>query len=328
MLDPWVRIGFAKSCSEVDPSTLDSDHWHEILITTTRPIQKAGNILDGWVEDVHPEEHLVYSRVLSSRNLEIRVHTDLSMRDMENRTVIKGAVDRLSTLLDSSDEIHAARLENWEVEACILVRDGSQDEFGYYLVNHRDQTVFWLEEVKPRDVDVGTCAEDTYLWDQRPWRSLIAVGMPILSNISSINTHETVDQVRDKSPAVVDLKDAQTLFVCHFLLWGEPAGAMKLLDDVSPEGVISAKRWREMMIMFSKEWDKIFIQGLAVFAGGIAFITLLLQALQADYDNKVSQHPSLIALLVAPNLKRDFGGIMKDVQEAVSGLILFPARLD
>ncbi|KIO22649.1 hypothetical protein M407DRAFT_27835, partial [Tulasnella calospora MUT 4182] len=127
-----------------------------------RPIQKVNNLPDEWVEDVHPEGQLLYSRVLSSRNLKARVHTDLALRNIENHLIIKGATDRLLGSLDSSPELHDAGLVDFDIEACILVREDYPDEFGYYLVNHPDQTVFWLEEVMARDVDMWAYDEDIY----------------------------------------------------------------------------------------------------------------------------------------------------------------------
>ncbi|KAG9022735.1 hypothetical protein FS837_006177, partial [Tulasnella sp. UAMH 9824] len=127
-----------------------------------RPIQKVNNLPDAWVEDVHPEGQLLYSRVLSSGSLSIRVHTDLALRDTENHLVIKSATDRLQDSLDSSSELHEAGLGGSDIEACILVREEFPEEFGYYLVNHQDQTVFWLEEVMARDVDMWAYDEDIY----------------------------------------------------------------------------------------------------------------------------------------------------------------------
>ncbi|KAG8970765.1 hypothetical protein FRC05_011716 [Tulasnella sp. 425] len=112
-----------------------------------QPIPKVNNLPDGWVEDIHPEGQLLYSKVVSSCGLNIRVHTDLPLRSTENHPVILVAFGRLSQLLESSEELHNAQLKDSEVEACILVSDDFPDEFGYYLVNHRDQTTFWLQEV-------------------------------------------------------------------------------------------------------------------------------------------------------------------------------------
>ncbi|KIO22648.1 hypothetical protein M407DRAFT_27834 [Tulasnella calospora MUT 4182] len=127
-----------------------------------RPIQKVNNLPDEWVEDVHPEGQLLYSRVLSSRNLKIRIHTDLALRKTENHLIIKGATDRLLESLDSSPDLHDVGLVDSDIEASILVREDYPDEFGYYLVNHQDQTVFWLEEVMARDVDMWAYDEDIY----------------------------------------------------------------------------------------------------------------------------------------------------------------------
>ncbi|KAG8949397.1 hypothetical protein FRC04_008632 [Tulasnella sp. 424] len=127
-----------------------------------QPIQKINNLPDEWVEDIHPEGQLLYSKVVSSRNLKIRVHTDLALRNTESHTVILAAFGRLSQLLDSSEELHQAGLEGSEMEACILVSDDFPDEFGYYLVNHRDQTTFWLQEVTASDLDMWAYDEDIY----------------------------------------------------------------------------------------------------------------------------------------------------------------------
>ncbi|KAG8970768.1 hypothetical protein FRC05_011719 [Tulasnella sp. 425] len=127
-----------------------------------QPIQKINNLPDEWKEDIHPEGQLLYSKVVSSGDLNIRVHTDLPLRSTENHPVILAAFGRLSQLLESSEELHNAQLKDSEVEACILVSDDFPDEFGYYLVNHRDQTTFWLQEVPASDLDMWAYDEDIY----------------------------------------------------------------------------------------------------------------------------------------------------------------------
>ncbi|KAG8970770.1 hypothetical protein FRC05_011721 [Tulasnella sp. 425] len=127
-----------------------------------QPIQVINNLPDEWIEDIHPEGQLLYSKVVSSRGLSVRVHTDLPLRSTENHPVILAAFGRLSQLLESSEELHNAQLKDSEVEACILVSDDFPDEFGYYLVNHRDQTTFWLEEVNASDLDMWAYDEDIY----------------------------------------------------------------------------------------------------------------------------------------------------------------------
>lgn len=200
----------------------------------TRPIQRVNNLPDAWVEDVHPEGQLLYSRDLSSRNLKIRVHTDLALRDTENHLVIKSATDRLQESLDSSSELHDACLEGSDIEACILVREEFPEEFGYYLVNHEDQTVFWLEEVMARDVDMWAYDEDIYrhklaeqywrhvtdfphycrlsskVWEQLgPLMLLGAVGTFITLIPLNMDAHETLDQEYCEDSTAP--KDAQTL---------------------------------------------------------------------------------------------------------------------
>ncbi|KAG8934860.1 hypothetical protein FRC01_014026 [Tulasnella sp. 417] len=144
-----MRSKEARSPSEADP-------------VTTRPIQKINNLPDSWVEDIHPEGQLLYSCLIPSRDLEIRVHTDLALRKTENHLTIKSAIERLSESLNSSSELHEAGVISSNIEACIIVREDYPDEFGYYLVNHEDQTVFWLEEVMAREVDMWAYDEDIY----------------------------------------------------------------------------------------------------------------------------------------------------------------------
>ncbi|KAG8964886.1 hypothetical protein FRC05_003542 [Tulasnella sp. 425] len=154
---PQIR---GKPALEQPPDALEGSQ--VVFKSGPQPIQKINNIPDEWVEDIHPDGQLLYSTVVSSRDLMIRVHTDVALRDTENHRNILAAFGQLSQLLDSSEELHNAELEDSEVEACILVSDDFPDEFGYYLVNHRDQTTFWLEEIKASDLNMEAYDEDIY----------------------------------------------------------------------------------------------------------------------------------------------------------------------
>ncbi|KAG8964887.1 hypothetical protein FRC05_003543 [Tulasnella sp. 425] len=187
-----------------------------------------------WVEDIHPEGQLLYSKVVSSHDLKIRVHTDLALRDTQNHPIILAAFGRLSQLLESSEELHNAELKDSEVEACILVSDDFPDEFGYYLVNHRDQTAFWLQEVNASDLDMWAYDEDLYrhklaeqywrhvtdfphycslspkVWDQLGALMLLgAVGTHKIWRPDSVDAHNATDQEYSEDSTVP--KDAETL---------------------------------------------------------------------------------------------------------------------
>ncbi|KAG8911305.1 hypothetical protein FRC00_006731, partial [Tulasnella sp. 408] len=53
-------------------------------------------------------------------------------------------------------------LRGSEIEACIIVKESFLQEIGYYLANHRDQTIFWLEDVNPDALDMWGMEADIY----------------------------------------------------------------------------------------------------------------------------------------------------------------------
>ncbi|KAG9022802.1 hypothetical protein FS837_006144, partial [Tulasnella sp. UAMH 9824] len=126
------------------------------------PIQTQHDIPQGWDEDTHPEGQLLYSKIVPSGDLKIRVHTDLALRVKQNHPIIHSAIHRLLNLLDTCSNLHSSGLRGSEIEACIIVKESFLQEIGYYLANHRDQTVFWLEDVNPDALDMWGPEADIY----------------------------------------------------------------------------------------------------------------------------------------------------------------------
>ncbi|KAG8970762.1 hypothetical protein FRC05_011713 [Tulasnella sp. 425] len=112
------------------------------------PIVKEHRLPEGWEEDIHPEGQLLYSTVITIRDRHIRVYTDFALRVAENHSLIKRAVEMLSRLANECDELHNPQVKDSDIEACIVVQERAPEEFGYYLVNHRDQIIFWLEDIE------------------------------------------------------------------------------------------------------------------------------------------------------------------------------------
>ncbi|KAG8970776.1 hypothetical protein FRC05_011727 [Tulasnella sp. 425] len=138
-----------------------------IFINGPRPIQPLYDIPQGWDEDVHPEGQLLYSKIVSSGDLKIRVHTDLPLRLKQNHPIIHSALNRLVNLLDKCHNLHNSGLRGSEIEACIIVREASPDEFGYYLANHQDQTIFWLEDVDPDALSMSGSSSEAAIYQLR-----------------------------------------------------------------------------------------------------------------------------------------------------------------
>ncbi|KAG8934859.1 hypothetical protein FRC01_014025 [Tulasnella sp. 417] len=113
---------------------------------------KEQRIPNGWEENIHPEGLPLYSIVINSRNRRIRVHTDLALRRSENHSVISRALDMFSKLAHECNELHDPDFEDSDIEACLVVSEKFPDEFGYYLANHRTQTIFWLEDIEPNGI--------------------------------------------------------------------------------------------------------------------------------------------------------------------------------
>ncbi|KAG9017972.1 hypothetical protein FRB90_012797 [Tulasnella sp. 427] len=142
----------------------DSENSDEVLFFPgPQPIQQTYDLPPGWDEDVHPEGQLLYSTVVPSRDLKIRVHTDLPLRVKENQEIIANARNKLVDLLDACDKLHSSGVRGSDIEACIIVSAANPNEIGYYLANHRAQTVFWLHEVNPvKDLELWSEDEDIY----------------------------------------------------------------------------------------------------------------------------------------------------------------------
>lgn len=122
------------------------------LTPRVSPIVNERRLPNGWEEDIHPEGLPLYSIVINVRDRRIRVHTDLALRRLENHSVIARALDMFSNLAHDCNELHDSDFEDSDIEACILVSEKFPDEFGYYLANHRSQTIFWLEDVEHDDI--------------------------------------------------------------------------------------------------------------------------------------------------------------------------------
>ncbi|KAG8969431.1 hypothetical protein FRC05_001066 [Tulasnella sp. 425] len=119
------------------------------------PIVQSPSLPDGWEEDVSPGGQLVYSKPIDSRGCQIRVNTDFALRPTENHSAIDQAVKRLSNLANDCEELQSdAAFKSDVIEACILVPEHPKHlgEFGYYLVNHQDRTIFWLEEIDLKEM--------------------------------------------------------------------------------------------------------------------------------------------------------------------------------
>ncbi|KAG8969432.1 hypothetical protein FRC05_001067 [Tulasnella sp. 425] len=139
-----------------------------------RPIVQSPSLPDGWEEDVSPGGQLVYSKLIDSRGCQIRVNTDFALRLTKNHSAIDQAVKKLSNLANACDELESdAAFKRDVIEACILVPEHrkTQDEFGYYLVNHQDRTIFWLEEIdleemglKAHDADILRLKLEALYW--------------------------------------------------------------------------------------------------------------------------------------------------------------------
>lgn len=113
------------------------------------PIAQSPSLPDGWKEDISPGGQLVYSKLIESRGCQIRVNTDFALRPTKNHSAINQAVEELSKLANSCDELESdAVFKRDVIEACILVPEHPKTpgEFGYYLVNHQDRVIFWLED--------------------------------------------------------------------------------------------------------------------------------------------------------------------------------------
>ncbi|KAG8945386.1 hypothetical protein FRC04_000836 [Tulasnella sp. 424] len=145
-----------------------------ILKKGPRPIVQSPSLPDGWEEDVSPGGQLVYSKLIDSRGCQIRVNTDFALRLTKNHSAIDQAVKKLSNLANACDELESdAAFKRDVIEACILVPEHrkTQDEFGYYLVNHQDRTIFWLEEIdleemglKAHDADILRLKLEALYW--------------------------------------------------------------------------------------------------------------------------------------------------------------------
>lgn len=117
------------------------------------PIVNKRRIPDGWREDIHPEGLPLYSTVVDARKRHIRVHTDLPLRLAENHSIIARALEMFSKLARECNELYDSDVEDSDIEACIVVSEKIPDEFGYYLVNHQSQTVFWLEDIEHERIE-------------------------------------------------------------------------------------------------------------------------------------------------------------------------------
>lgn len=60
----------------------------------------------------------------------------------------------LSRLANECDELHNPQVKDSDIEACIVVQERAPEEFGYYLVNHRDQIIFWLEDIEHQAIQM------------------------------------------------------------------------------------------------------------------------------------------------------------------------------
>lgn len=100
--------------------------------------------------------------VINARDRPIRVHTDFALRRAKNHPLIKRAVEVFSELAGECEELHNPEFEDSDIEACIVIRESAPEEFGYYLANHRDQTIFWLEDIEDQEIQaMGLYASDS-----------------------------------------------------------------------------------------------------------------------------------------------------------------------
>ncbi|KAG8902525.1 hypothetical protein FRC01_009557, partial [Tulasnella sp. 417] len=57
-------------------------------------------------------------------------------------------------LANECNELHDPDFEDSAIEACLVVNEEFPDEYGYYLANHRTQTIFWLEDIEHNGIEM------------------------------------------------------------------------------------------------------------------------------------------------------------------------------
>ncbi|KIO22650.1 hypothetical protein M407DRAFT_27836 [Tulasnella calospora MUT 4182] len=389
----YISKATKRCCAKIDEGTLVNilcgDYGPSLSLTPRiSPIVKGKLLPDGWEEDIHPEGLLLYSTVLTVRTRRIRVHTDLALRRFENHSIIARALDRFSKLAHDCNELHDSDCEDSDIEACIVVSEKFPDDFGYYLANHRSQTIFWLEDIQHKSVEgMGLSALDSDILQLKLealyWRhvqleycddSTAPKDGATLARLETfwrqakkqrdqdctrvtcnwmcgrlwydfvtarVVNHWGTDYVRLERTTIVgdDSKPSQNAapplieWLCILFLWNEPAVTMKLLDEAWLGGVVYQKPWRKMMDTFSNEWEKIFVLSAIIFAGAMAFLAVPVQ--NSTGNTLAGSEPSIItslaflcgilccvfsvaSLIAAVNLKRDFGGNIRDDVYAAS----------
>ncbi|KAG8969433.1 hypothetical protein FRC05_001068 [Tulasnella sp. 425] len=356
-----------------------------------RPIVQSPSLPDGWEEDVVPNGQLVYSKLIDSRDCHIRVNTDLALSRTKNHSAMNQAIEKLSDLAKICDELQSdAALKRDVIEACILVPEHPEtpEEFGYYLVNHRDRIVFWLEDIdleklglKTHDADILRLKLEVLYW--RHIKSLVEIqrhhmmqphSLAFMRHGSKPNAKETQTATERSATGYVasrlwydiiaprahnnwgtdyarlervtklenDEKPSENAgpwliqWLCTFFLWNEPAVTLKSLDEALLGGIIYLKPWQSTMEEFSNEWEKILILSAITFAGAMAFLAVPIPSVPGNDNSPSNPKPSIImsfgflcgilccvfsiaSMIAAVNLKRDYGGKIKDnVHEAKS----------
>ncbi|KIO22637.1 hypothetical protein M407DRAFT_27825 [Tulasnella calospora MUT 4182] len=217
-----------------------------------QPIQLLHDIPYGFDEDTHPEGQLLYSKIIPSGDLKIRVHTDLALRFKKNHPIIHNATHRLLNLLDTCSSLHSSGMRGSEIEACIIVSESSQEEFGYYLANHRDQTIFWLEDVNPDALNMWSQDADIYQHKltAQYWRHVIdfphhcSLPPKVWDQLSPLLLLGTVDQEYcDDSTAP---KDAQTLARLE-TFWRQTKKEREADCNRAPCNWICARLWYDLI---------------------------------------------------------------------------------
>lgn len=118
-----------------------------------RPVEREERIPDGWTEYVHLEGQLYYCRTESIDGHNISIVTDYPLRPRENHFKMVQIINTLRKALHGHPILEDRDLP-W-CEICVIVSDNKATQFGYYIANHQDQTLFWLQEVEAWQVGIS-----------------------------------------------------------------------------------------------------------------------------------------------------------------------------